>query len=1263
MIPEVVKRLAPTKDTLNLLFSLSGNVCAFPGCTHPIFDSDNNFIAQVCHIESANEGGERFNRNSTNEDRRQYSNLLILCYEHHKVTDNVALYTTEKMVELKHQHEKKFRPSPSYISNDQIDTIFYNETKKIQEISSDTKNILDKQNEQTEILRQILALQLTKTENHTIPKTDFDKQIDFIISLRLKNNHKTAIILFQKLKEENWENMSDREKYRIQANLGILYLDLGENEKAAEQFIDSLKYQPDDPSAIDYGILGYSLVGNDIEAELLIEKGLKIDPKNVGIYASLIRIKETLSVEEILSLIPAELHQETEIAFQIFRKYKNEHKFEDAITWGQTALDGCTEENSEMKAILASTILESIQNPFKVVTGQVSQESKNKATYAIKLFTQAWENVKNTELRIERVWYLINRGVTKTYLADFEGSYDDAKEASIISNDVFALRHLAVEAMRSGKQREAFETLQKLKAMVNGNELFETKYFEAHFFQQFGQVDLAISKIENLLLENIDDVLKFNILENLTQYYTETSDLSKAKKYNKLAFDLSTNSLSPLILKGKILLKENLKEQAIITFSNGLKKVNENTLEVDIYDLSLQFDEVGMSKESILLLERISNPNTFSPTTKKLLELYYKYGEDSKLLKSCDNLIKVFGPISFISELKSYVLEKINDSRNAIATCQQYLSVYPKDQNIQIRLALIYSRLGDWSNIKAIVQSIDHVDRSLSLDLQFRLAFLCYSCGEKKKALEFAYETRRQFQEDVSAHEAFINLGLNISQGGDNPLDPILVEDNCKVTITDSSTTVSYLIENRADLTRLKGEISLDSAEGKVLLGKRIGETVILGKYDQKFIVHDIKHKYNAAMSESFKLIQTTFITQTNFRKFTIGKTGDLLKDFKPIFENLDAVSSQNIKIEENYKLKILPLSTIAKIKNVNLISVWSAYTSDETLGVYTTINNTEIEQAFKNFDNKIPLLFDLISLCTIAQLNFYEDIKLLNCDFYIAESTILAINHFLHELKSPSSINSMMIGKKDGQYFRQITTSEEIKRHIDHYYTLLEWIKNNCEILPCTAALKLNGHIKEKNDDLLGESTFDSILTAQDKNYVLYAEEEVIRTLAFQQYQLRGTATFIAILYLFSRKKIDHKTYLKLYIKLIKLNYTHLPIDSNILFEIAVKTKYKFNYPLTAATTCLNSNLLSPYFMLNSVCEYFIALYKRPSIFSYEKNLKELKKNLILKTLIILNEKYDIKQLEIRMLQILRTKISFVDPDYISISRQIIFFCHPFYN
>lgn len=1263
MATEFVKRLAPTKDTLNLLFSLSGNVCAFPGCNHKLFDEDNNFIAQVCHIESANEGGERFNKNSTNEERRQYNNLIILCYEHHKITDNTTIYNKQKMLELKSEHEKKFRLSPTYANNDQIDIVYYNETQKIQEISIETKKIIDNQAEQTEILKQLLAYQLSTKESQIEIKTDYDKQIDIIISLRIKSNHKTAISLFNEMKSNDWDNLSDREKYRVQANLGILHLDLIENDQAAKYFIDALQYQSNDINAIDYGILGYSLIGNDREANLLIKKGLNIDPKNVGIYASLIRTKRDKPLKKILSLVPIELQQETEIAFQIFLKCKNEENYEDSITWGQIALNGCKEENPEMMAILASTILESIQNPFKVVTGQVSQEAKNKANYAIKLFTQAWENVKSTEIQTEKVWYLINRGVAKTYIGDFEGSYEDAKEAALISNDNIALRHVIVGSMRLGRQKEATETIKKLKEKLSSNELFETEFFEAQFFHQIGEPDIAIKMIENLLLNEIDDSLKFRILELLTQYYIDTNDLAKAKIYNKSAFALQTNFLSPSIMQGKILIKENFNEQAISIFLDILSKINEKTLEVDIYDLSIQFEELGMLKESIFLLEKISNPDILSHTTKKLLQSYYKFGENFKLLKSCENLINVLGPISFVSELKSYVFEKINDSKNAIITCQQYLKIYPQDQYIQIRLALIHSRLGEWQDVRNIIKSINHVDRSLPMNVQFSLASICYKCGEKDKFLNFSYETRRQFQDNVSAHENFINLGLMISQGNDNPSDPIEVDENCMVTITDGNKAISYLIENRSDLQREKGEISPISTEGIALIGKKVGENAIMGKYNQNFIIEEIKHKYNAAMSESFNLIQTTFATQTSFQKFTIGKTGNLQNDFKVIFQMLDDNSKQTEIIEENYKLKTIPLSTIAKIKSLNIINVWSAYIADEKLGLFTTVDKIEIEQAYKNFDNKRPILFDIISLCTISQLNLYNEIKLLNCDLFVTESTIMTIQSLINELKSSDNLGPLYIGKKSDQYFRQISTPEEIEKHINHYSDLIEWIKFNCKSLPCTAALKINGKIKEEYDELLGESTFDSIITAQENNFVLYAEEELIRMLALQQHNVVGSATFITILYLFSRKMINYNRYLQLYISLIELNYNQLPIDSNILHSIAIKTKYKLNYPLNIATRCLNSNLLDIDFILIVLCEYFTSLYKKKVDFIFEKDIKELRKEIVIYTLSILNEKYSIIQFEKKLLQMLRTKLSFVDPDYISISKQVNAFCHPWNN
>ncbi|MGG7195880.1 hypothetical protein ACQPUI_04005 [Clostridium butyricum] len=103
-----VKRLQPTSETLREIYLKSGNKCAFPGCNEVMIDENGTFIGEVCHIEAAMPGGERFNKKQSNEDRRKFDNLMLMCHKHHKITDNVDEYTVDKLRKMKAEHEKKF---------------------------------------------------------------------------------------------------------------------------------------------------------------------------------------------------------------------------------------------------------------------------------------------------------------------------------------------------------------------------------------------------------------------------------------------------------------------------------------------------------------------------------------------------------------------------------------------------------------------------------------------------------------------------------------------------------------------------------------------------------------------------------------------------------------------------------------------------------------------------------------------------------------------------------------------------------------------------------------------------------------------------------------------------------------------------------------------------------------------------------------------------------------------------------------------------
>ena len=100
------ERKNPTDKVIRQLYAKSGNQCAFPGCKETLFDEGGTNLSNICHIEAAEKGGQRYNENSTEDERRSYDNLILLCLKHHKIIDdNAVLYPVEKLKEMKRKHE------------------------------------------------------------------------------------------------------------------------------------------------------------------------------------------------------------------------------------------------------------------------------------------------------------------------------------------------------------------------------------------------------------------------------------------------------------------------------------------------------------------------------------------------------------------------------------------------------------------------------------------------------------------------------------------------------------------------------------------------------------------------------------------------------------------------------------------------------------------------------------------------------------------------------------------------------------------------------------------------------------------------------------------------------------------------------------------------------------------------------------------------------------------------------------------------------
>jgi len=141
----VMPRFNPKFDVLRALFARSGNQCAFPGCTHSLINEKNQFIGQVCHIEAASPNGQRFNPNQSDEQRRAYENLVLLCYPHHVETNDAVEYSVERIRNIKYEHESRFEKNLYQIDEavlhkivDEMET-FWNQVEKLNKLEHSIK--------------------------------------------------------------------------------------------------------------------------------------------------------------------------------------------------------------------------------------------------------------------------------------------------------------------------------------------------------------------------------------------------------------------------------------------------------------------------------------------------------------------------------------------------------------------------------------------------------------------------------------------------------------------------------------------------------------------------------------------------------------------------------------------------------------------------------------------------------------------------------------------------------------------------------------------------------------------------------------------------------------------------------------------------------------------------------------------------------------------------------------------------------------------
>lgn len=151
--------------------------CYFPDCANRVVEMAGEtpiVTAQIAHIRAAKKGGPRYDENMTDEERRSFSNLLVLCTFHHRLIDTKPTgdnYPAELLQEWKEQHEGQLSKDLAALTEEDL-TEFLNST--LEELIAETKSELLAAIEKVEAISRESAELLRTLVNKTFSSPAID---------------------------------------------------------------------------------------------------------------------------------------------------------------------------------------------------------------------------------------------------------------------------------------------------------------------------------------------------------------------------------------------------------------------------------------------------------------------------------------------------------------------------------------------------------------------------------------------------------------------------------------------------------------------------------------------------------------------------------------------------------------------------------------------------------------------------------------------------------------------------------------------------------------------------------------------------------------------------------------------------------------------------------------------------------------------------------------------------------------------------------
>ncbi|EAQ04630.1 hypothetical protein OB2597_05090 [Pseudooceanicola batsensis HTCC2597] len=959
---------------------------------------------------------------------------------------------------------------------------------------------------------------------------------------------RTVLTRFEKLWQEEAATASDRNRYRIKANIGAAYWILGDYPATCASFREAHDELPEEPDGIAILASAEMLEGDHNKAFELAQQALAGDKDSER--AAGVRVETApaeLPWQDVQSLLPDKFQQKPMVLMALAERALAQGDTKEAKKLSSSAL---RREPENWRILVRAGLLEfgKVAEKDEIRFLRMLREADRKVVEdASSHFGDAWSAIKETGWPAQGDWIAANRVSTLLLLGDVALADQVLEEALALCGRtpsllrVKALRHMVLDECHEARralsdlteqERDPNDRLMLIQAQIRDGAAEEALEAAVKLYDDADGDELRLSAASCRLLgasQLSDDALD-----------AEASALLEVHGDSVLL--ISTY----LGLRPKAPNKEELKQRLLDTLPKDADTFTKDRAAHALY-------EVGEHSAAADLFMAVCDPSTDSHQLRLALRSLTharRLKEARKLYQKLDRRIR---DKKEIRRIGTWIFEEsgqLEQARKEFEPCLTGADETLEDRLLWLNLCL---RIPD---LEAAEEYLREVSVGIVGEPRTRMQLAVIMdriLDDPLKILEIGYRALRDDYTDPQLHAAFIiHLFFMGRAGRRADLERQVVEPDTAVVLSGNNRDdIVRIIEAAPAPQSTRDEIAPDDALAQRLMGKKVGDQIEMEGLNGPYAltIKEIVSKFVHAQARALRDCDRMF-PENRFLGALRLDEDDVEGSLKPVLESARRRRETVERIEEAYRTGNMPLPLLAIIGGGTPFDLWDHIRHHPELRFQVAVGDgAERTTATRTLRKSSRAIIDPVTLYGLAGLGVLETFVAARPDLMITRSSIDLLQEALVDrddsFRDPDRQGVLV---PVGDHFQIIERSKDLTEMLVRQLSQTLDAARKLEVIMPEAGMRLSPEVEELFSKI-APCFIDSMIVAKEQGVPLLADDLALRKIAALE-GISSAWSQAALLTARNTGGIDPGSYADAVLNLLEGTYEYTSVDTATLLH-----------------------------------------------------------------------------------------------------------------